>query len=211
MKITFGTVNGVCHARSVLLTLSAFVAIVISVLDDGSLSYCHELIDRVKTANVTSFPLFSQCHDRLFERCLCNATVNLTRNSDACFTDLQLRSARILPLASYVLQLFAVRELFTLDATDDRTIIRAAWAMCPFISIGIIICIHIERCYRLTAVLSLFSTGSILMLLMIHDCELQRRSRQLRRNTNIARSDHQTLPVEYRAKDCYGIILRQEG
>ena len=156
MKITFGTANGFSHTRSVLLTVSAFVAIVISVLDDGYLTYCHELIGRVKSTSVTSFPLFSQCHDRLFERCFCNATVNLTRNSDTCFTDLQLRSARILPLVSYALQLFAGREFFTLDATDDRSITRAAWAMSPFISIGIIICIHIERCYRLTAVLSLF-------------------------------------------------------
>jgi hypothetical protein len=160
----------------------------------------------MKTAKGTSFPFFSQCHEHLYERCLCNTTVYLTGNSDDCFTDLQMKIARILPLVSYVLQLFAVREFFTLDATDDRSITRAAWAMSPFISIGIIICIHIERCYRLTAVLSLFSTGNILMLLMIHDFGLKERSRDLRKNTNIPRLVHQTRPVEYRAKDWYDIL-----
>ena len=86
-----------------------------------------------------------------------------------CITRLQLHIARILPLVSYVLQLFAIRELFTLGVDCNRALIRVAWAISPFVFIAIAISMYSNHRYFFPSIVSLFSTSGVVAMLFAHD------------------------------------------
>ena len=77
---------------------------------------------------------------------------------------------RILPLISYVSQLFAIRELFTLGVDCNRTLIGVAWVLSSFVLFAISIGMFLNDCYFFAfTIVSIYSTSGVVAMLFVHD------------------------------------------
>jgi hypothetical protein len=113
-KISFGTVSDINQLRAMLFSFSAMGAIGFCMFTGGAIRRCHQLLDEIMNAsNKTSSEMSLQCSFSN-EKCICGISSNGTVVSDVCIDRLQLHMTRILPSISYILQMFAIRELFTL-------------------------------------------------------------------------------------------------
>ena len=169
MKVKFGTNDDSSLTRAILFSFFGTAAIATCMVLGGVVTSCHEFINDVKNPNTTSSGYSSQCHDRLYETCLCDAMANLTQNLNICLNNLQIQSARILPLVAYVLQVFAVRESFALEGNHSRTVVRVAWFMFPFILIMVELAIYWENCSHLVTVCSLFISSLVVLYFVLHE------------------------------------------
>jgi hypothetical protein len=114
--------------------------------------------------NVTNIsPLFF-C-DLPYEDCLCSVLSNKSDNSEKCISYHQLAGSRILPLISFFLQIFLVRELFSFSTYCPRFISSALWTTSLLSFIGIAISIYLNNCYQAYIVATLLKTGAVLCFL----------------------------------------------
>ena len=160
-RISFGTNNRSSQGRAFLFTYPAMVTMGFCLIFGGDIQRCHRSLDRTKSLNITTSKSSSQC----------SVSSNGSQLSYAnCTTRLELHMLRILPLISYVSQLFAIRELFTLGVDYNRALIRVAWALssCALFAIGIGMFSNNCNFFDYT-IISLFSTGGVLGLLTAHD------------------------------------------
>ena len=177
-----------------MLTVIAVVSMTACMMFSMVVTNCHHSIDTVKNSTTTVGAL---CSREIYEVCLCDTVVNLTHNPDNCLSNLQLLSARTLPLVSYVVQFLSVRELFTLVADCKHTIARVAWALSPFILIAIRLAIYADKCYHLFTITFLFFTSGVLMMFVFRELQLREDDRNFRRDRNMLPVVHQAQPAHY--------------
>ena len=193
MKIQVGTNDARSLSRAIVLTVIAVGSMTACVMFSIVVTNCYNVIDKVKNSSAARG---MQCSREIYQTCLCDPAVNVTHDPNICLGNLQLQSARILPLVSFVLQCFSIRELFTLVAGCKHTIVRVAWAISPFILIAIRLAIYADKCYHLVTITSLFLTSGALMLFVFR--EIQRGDhRSVRRNANVIPVAPQTQLDDY--------------
>ena len=200
MKIKVGTNDESSLTRAMLFSFFATAAIATCMAFGGVVTSCRQFIDEMKNPNTTSSGYSFQCHDRLYETCLCDIMVNLTQNPNICLNNLQIQSARILPLVSYVLQVFAVRDLFTLEGNHSRTVVRVAWFMSPFILIMVGLAIYWKNCAHVVTVCSLFLSCMVVLYSVLHEMRHNGNPTNFRGETHIHVLVHQWPSVSNRAE-----------
>jgi hypothetical protein len=138
-------------------------------------AYLHSLFGEVERSilhsrglNVSKIPIIFYC-DLPYDDCLCSVFLNSSNTSENCITDFQLVSSRILPLVSFLLQIFLVRELFSLSTDRRRIIICALWIASIFIFISMTISIHWSSCSHVYITSVLLLTCSLIWFLTIHN------------------------------------------
>ena len=209
-SIRFGTTSFPNRTRAMFFAFSVLGTIAVCLMIAGAVRSCHILRDEIGMSNVTSSKSSSQC-SLSDEECPCNVSSNGTQFPVFCITRLQLHIARILPLASYVLQLFAIRELFTLGVDCNRVLIRVAWVVSSFVLIPIAISMYSNHCYFFPLIVSLFSTSGVVAMLFAHDYVRRKIAEENGRTT-----EHRILltsappPVEKHAKPWNEIIWSKE-
>jgi len=107
--------------------------------------------------------------DLSYDDCLSPVLLNKSDTSKKCITNVQLVVSRILPLISFLLQIFLVRELFSLSGDHHHVVIYALWIASMIIFIGMIVTIYLSSFYHDYITIMLYWTGSLLILLSFHN------------------------------------------
>lgn len=169
-RIRFGTNNGHNQVRALIFAFPAFLTMAFCLIEGSDFGRCHQLLDRTEALNITSPKSSFQC-SLSNEKCLCTVSSNGSQVSyPNCITRLELQMLRILPLISYVSQLFAIRELFTLGVDCNRALIGVAWVLSSFVIFPIGIGLFGNDCYFFAyTIVSLYSTSGVVAMLFVHD------------------------------------------
>ncbi len=104
-----------------------------------------------------------------YNDCLCTVLLNSFNTSKTCITNVQLVGSHILPLISFLLQIYLVRALFSLYTAHRRVIIYALWIVSIFIFIIVTIGIYWSSCFQVSITLILYFTGALLWILSCHN------------------------------------------
>ena len=171
-RIRFGTKNGHNQGRALIFAVPAFLTMSFCFIVGGDFGRCHLLLDRSEPLNITSPKSSFQC-SLSNEKCLCTVSSNGSQVlCPNCITRLELQILRILPLISYVSQLFAIRELFTLGVDCNRALIGVAWVLSSFVLFAISIGMFLNDCYFFAyTIVSIYLTSTVTVMLFIHDCD----------------------------------------
>jgi len=168
MKIRFGTPLTQYHVFGIFLlgcltfVIGGFSGYLQSLLGDAEKSILHS-----RGLNVTDTSSLYFC-DLPYDDCLCSVLTNKSENLDNCISYYQLAGSRLLPLISFFLQIFLVRELFSFSADCPHFIRNALWTISLFIFIGMIISIYRNSCYHAQIVGTLVWTGGIIWFLTVY-------------------------------------------
>jgi len=117
--------------------------------------------------NVTHFTALLYC-ELPYDDCLCPVLLNKSDNSEKCITYVQLIGSRILTLVSFILQIYLVRKLFSLNSDCSRVFIYALSIVSIFTFIGMTISIYWSSCYHVSITYTLLLTGTSLWLLSFY-------------------------------------------
>jgi hypothetical protein len=141
MKIQYGTPSTLCYALSIFLFGAVVFAIgYLNVYLQRLRGETEESILLSRKLNLTNTPKVFHCNLRC-DDCLCSVLLNKSNSSENCIIDSQIVASRILLLISFFLQIFLVRELFSLIADHRHIIIYALWIVSFFTVVGMIISI----------------------------------------------------------------------
>jgi hypothetical protein len=169
MRIQYGTLLTSYHAcKAFILGFLIFLIGFFNGCLQNLLGKSEKLILQSRKINVTERLDFYYC-DLPYDDCLCSVLSNKSDTSDGCITYFQLVGSRILPLVSFLLQIYLIRELFSFSAGRPRVIIYALWITSIFIFIGMTISIYWNSCYQAYISGSLLVTGASLCMLSMHN------------------------------------------
>ena len=169
MKIQFGTSLTSYHAfKAFLLGFSLFIIGVFNVCFHNFFGKSEKSILQSHNINVTQRLDVFFC-DLPYDDCLCSVLSNKSDTSDNCITYAKLLGSRVLPLVSFILQIFLIRELFSFSADRLRVVIYALWIASIFTFIGLTISIYWSSCYHAYISFILYVTGVSLALLSMHN------------------------------------------
>jgi hypothetical protein len=169
MKIHFGTTLDSSHTSGavalgcVIFAINCANAYIHSFLDESVKSMVHS-----RGLNVTHTRTMFNC-DLSYEDCLCSVSLNKFNTSENCITHDELVMNRLLPLVSFFLQIYLVRELFSLSADRPHVFIYALWIASIFIFTSMTISIYWSSCYHAYIIFALFLTGGSLFFLSLHN------------------------------------------
>jgi hypothetical protein len=169
IKIQFGTPETICHVFGAIFVGSFVFALMwcTSYLQND-FGEIEKSILLARGLNVTNRPPIYYC-DLPYDDCLCPILSNISDTSQKCITNAELVTSRILPLISFFLQIFLVRELFSLNTNHRRVIIYTLWFASIFTFIGMTISIYWSSCYHVHVTVILLLTGELLLFLSIHN------------------------------------------
>jgi hypothetical protein len=169
MKIQFGTRLTSCHAfKAFFLGFSLCIIGVFNVCFHNFFGKWEKSILQSRNINVTRRLDVFFC-DLPYDDCLCSVLSNKSDTSDNCITYAKLVASRFLPLVSFILQIFLIRELFSFNADRPRVGIYALWIASIFTFIGLTISIYWSSCYHAYISFILYVTGLSLALLSMHN------------------------------------------
>jgi len=174
MKIQFGITLTPDHVfGSFLLGWVVFGIVWLNFYLQSLFEESQESILRSRGLNVTNkSPLFFCVVP--YDDCLCSVLSNISNTSEKCITNVELVGNRILPLISFLLQIFLVRELFSLSTDHRRVIIYALWTASTVVFIGMTTSIYLSSCYHAYITVILYLTGASLCLLSSHNLLIYR-------------------------------------
>jgi hypothetical protein len=114
-----------------------FITIVISYFND-QVNHCRERIFSLSSTNITSNSSFLKCNIP-YDECRCSIISNKSTEAIECVTDIQIIAAHILPLVSYVWQLYIIYKLFSFTGRYSHILRHISWAIALFVFIIIAI------------------------------------------------------------------------
>ena len=132
-------------------------------LDDS-----HEALMRSSTSNVPSTWLGLFCGTP-YDECLCSVQSTKNISLDGCVTDHFLLGSRICPLLSFILQIWLIRELFTITGKHSRFLVKSLWICAVFTFTVIANGIYRSSCFHRGISFFIYPAGGILFLLVVHD------------------------------------------
>ena len=161
MKITFNfnsyNERTVCfHALGVVLVTLLQIQLMFDI--DNS----QESVYRLRMPNVSLVTRGMSCNIS-YNDCRCALI-----STEHCLSHRQFKAARILPLALFVLQIFLVRELFSLDGSYASVLIYFLWIASMFIFISIFVIFYRNSCYYNYIIAGLSCTGLQLFAIFAH-------------------------------------------
>jgi hypothetical protein len=184
-RIRLGTTSASDQKRAVILSLFAIGPILAWIFMGPAVRACNDSLV-MEITNLSSIEQSIQC--LIFNNeCHCHIPPNETLFLDRCLPRLELFAMRIIPVVSFVLQLFAFREYVTLGTDNSRFSTTVAGVMFPVVSIGIAIAMYSTHCYHLHLGNLVFVTSGLLAMLVFHDCTentMAGENERQRRNAN---------------------------
>jgi hypothetical protein len=168
MQIKFGTTpNNAMRAGIIGLTLLCgfgYGHLVIGyVLDDS-----YEALLHSSMSNVTSIKIGISCGIP-YDDCRCSVQSAKNIHLKYCLTDDFLTFSRIFPLVSFALQIFLIRDLFTLSGKHIRSVVYSLWIIATFIFFIIADGIYRDSCFHRYTTVFCFGTGGLLHMLVFYD------------------------------------------
>jgi membrane protein implicated in regulation of membrane protease activity len=200
MKIQFGTAM---NTHSIVTTFFlGFFVFAINWFNSSLLASFGESEKSIlhsRKLNSTHKPDILYC-DLSYDDCLCSVLLNKSNTSANCIAYDELLVSRILPLISFFLQIFLVRELFSLITDRCRAIIYVLWIASIFTLISMTISIYWSSCYHVYITFILFLTSGLLLFLSLHNllvnADRQRSSSNRNQPTIVNRSEKVIVRVD---------------
>lgn len=131
-----------------------FYVIVLAFLISALNAYYHNAFGAVekkilqsRNMSVTEGSDFFLC-DLQYTDCLCPLSTNRSDSSLDCITHAQLIITRMLPLISFLGQVYVIQKLFSINGDQRHVVIFTLWTALILVFIGITIAIHWDSCYH---------------------------------------------------------------
>ena len=160
IKYRFGT-NGYIDGRNIssalIVLFTSFFLLYLGSLFQSS----RESIFPLAKSNETLSNILFQCGTP-YDQCRCSVLSNKTNRSMKCITDVEAMTGHILPLVSYVLQFYLIREFisFTRNYSYNLSELYEVIAFVIFITIGI--AVHGSSCSHFCTCMVISITGMCL-------------------------------------------------
>lgn len=107
--------------------------------------------------------------DLSYTDCLCSRSTNESSSSHNCITSTQLTITRVLPLVSFLGQIYLIRMLFSFTGDQRHLVTYTLWILSIFIFIAITIGIHWSSCYHAYVSYIIFVTACVLLSLSMRN------------------------------------------
>jgi hypothetical protein len=180
MKIRFGTHD---NGKSPAFALG-FIAFIIGFgccYIETRLKRTHDLIISSGLSNVTP-AIFNMSCGLPYNDYHCSALSTMPNASNSCLNDVEIASIRVLPLASFVLQLITIYDLFTLVEDSWRFYVHSL-GIASALTFGVIILLfYHDSCAPTFITFIIFLTSDILCILTILDLRAHDERRRAARN-----------------------------
>ena len=128
----------------------------------------YRVLMELSTSNVTT-SWCGLCCDLPYEECLCSVQVTKNISLEDCVNDRLLLGSRICPLLSFILQIFIIREVFTITGKYSRFLVKTLWISAVFIFIFIANGIYRSSCLHRAINFFVPAVGYTWFLLIIFD------------------------------------------
>jgi hypothetical protein len=181
IKFRFGT-NGYADKRAISLALIIlFIPLVVIYLENlfqGS----RESNSPSCIHNGTLSSVFFKCSIP-YDKYRCSVLSNRSNNSIKCITDVQAMTGHILPLVSYVLQLYLIQEYFSFADIYNYNFTDVFWITVLVIFAIIAIAVHGSSCLHFYTCMIICSTGVCLSGFVFYElvhCNRKYFSRKIR-------------------------------
>jgi hypothetical protein len=165
MRIIFG-INAENGVRSVLYGGAILVLTLTQLEYLNKLDRCQKSIFMSRMPNVTSIDTNLYC-DIPYQNCLCSIV-----SQKYCLTHEQLKISRILPLVLFVLQVYLIRQLFSLSGDHVSFLVHVSWIASVLSFIGILVIVYRNSCYFDFIATILCCTGYALFFLISYAVNL---------------------------------------
>lgn len=170
MLCRFGTIDHSNQLRAISFTVLSIVTIACSLYLANSLLICSQRIHSNANANRTSSTL------RLsypYEPCLCPSHANQTDSPSSpspCLRWLEMELLRFFLVTSYLLQLFGLREYFTLEWNSSSFVfIRLARPLVASLFIVLAVGLFWNGSLQVLFLLLIYSTATFLVICCLYD------------------------------------------
>lgn len=138
---------------AIALTIS-IACLLINIANDD----CRNLIGSSNISNVTIAVKILVCNISP-ENCRCSDSSN---SSVQCIPDIKIMASHVLPLVSYVLQLYVISKVFRFTGNHKDTLTDIFWTASLFIFIFILIAVHGSCCLRIFTTVIISAPGMYL-------------------------------------------------
>ena len=166
IKYRFGA-NGYIDGRNIsstfMLLFTSFFLLYLGNLFQSS----RDSIFPLAKSNETLSNILFQCGTP-YDQCRCSVLSNKTNRSMKCITDVEAMTGHILPLVSYVLQFYLIREFFSFTRNYSCSLneLYEVIAFAIFITIGI--AVHGSSCSHFYTCMVISTTGMCLSGFIFH-------------------------------------------
>jgi hypothetical protein len=94
-----------------------------------------------------------------YDECRCSVLSNKSNSSIKCITDNAAMTAHILPLVSYVLQLYIIYEVFSFSGNYSHIFTDIFWVVALVVFIIVAIGVHGSSCFYSNTIMVICMTG----------------------------------------------------
>ena len=171
MKIKFGVLSSDPNDAAILASAASTLTLLLSshiIVSQFNLDYAHRTLSQSLMSNWTSSPMRTWC-DISYDDCLCSVQLAKNTSLENCLTDRFLLGIRISALLSFILQIFLIRESFTLTDKHSRSVVYSLWTAAVFIFVAIANGVYHSSCFHRRINSFLYVTGMTLFMLVIYD------------------------------------------
>lgn len=117
--------------------------------------------------NMTLHSSGNLCHIP-FDSCRCSLIANATDDTVKCISDVTAMIGHVIPLVSYVLQIYGISSLFSLTGRHSGLLTNVFWLFALLIFIIVVIIAHGSTCLQCYGTFALLTTGAILGIFLWH-------------------------------------------
>lgn len=139
---------GIKNVPDQLITLQSIIVMGFSFIIlsfNDQVNNCRERIFSLSSTNMTANANFLKCNIA-HEECRCSIISNKSHTTIECITDIQVMIAPILPLVSYVLQLYVIYKVFSFTGRYSHIFRDICWTIALFLFIIIAIGVRGSTC-----------------------------------------------------------------
>ena len=168
MLCRFGTIDPSNQLRAISLTVLSIVSIGCSLYLANSLLICSQRT----YSNFNGTSVSSVRFTYPYEKCLCSNQTDSSSSSSSspCLRSVEMELLRFFVLLSYLLQLFGLREYFTLDWNSSTFVfIRLTRPLVVFLFILIGLGLFWNGSLQIVFLLLIYSTATFLVICCLYD------------------------------------------
>lgn len=157
IKFRFGK-NGYVDQRATILTFIVTFTSVIMMHLENSFQNSRESIFPSSKPNGTLSSVLLQCSIP-YDECRCSILSNRSDSSIKCITDVEAMAGHVLPLVLYILQLYLIRQFFSLKGSNRFIYIDIFRITIFGVFIIVATTTHESSCPRFYTCVTIFLTG----------------------------------------------------
>ena len=186
------------HPRCYIVARLAFLSIVVFFLSHASLflemniqASCNPL-SSFSSQNMTHVNYLNTCIIP-YDDCRCSVLSNKSNESIKCITDTAAIATRLLPLVSYILQIYGISTIFSFMGYYRNLLTDIFWLVALFIFVIIAICVYGSTCLHYYTSLAVALIGLSVGLYFIYLIKLSHKHKPVYEMRKIYRHEREVI------------------